>query len=316
MALSTAASAASPAPMAKRRRFTMTRVERKKLLLGLLFISPWIIGFVTFLLYPIYYTVQLSFTQYGGFGEPVWIGLDNYRRMLDDNVFRTSLYNTLYYTAFAVPIGVVVAMALALAMNQPVREIPIYRTILFLPSVLPLFAVSFIFMILLDPSQGIINELVRRMGGSPPNWFGDPDFAKLGIVMIAQMGAGQVALIFLAGLRGIPTHLYESAMLDGAGWWNRFRKITIPLMTPIILYDLILGISLGLQVFTQSYIITNGGPANSTNFMVFYMYNNAFRYGGQMGYASAIGVVIFILTFLIAGLVFFTSNKWVNYDLN
>lgn len=294
----------------------MTRAERKRLGLGLLFISPWIIGFLAFLLYPIYYTVRLSFTQYGGFGEPVWIGLDNYRRMIDDNVFWTSFYNTLYYTAFAVPIGVVVAMALAIAMNQPVREIPIYRTILFLPSVLPLFAVSFIFMILLDPSQGIINELLRRMGASPPSWFSDPAYAKLGIVMIAQMGAGQVALIFLAGLRGIPTHLYESAMLDGAGWWNRFRKITIPLMTPIILYDLILGISLGLQVFTQSYIITNGGPANSTNFMVFYMYNNAFRYGGQMGYASAIGVVIFILTFFIAGLVFWTSNKWVNYDLN
>lgn len=306
----------SPSPPAKRRRFTITRRERKNLLLGMLFISPWIIGFLVFMLFPIYYTVKLSFTSYGGFGEPVWLGLDNYRRMLDDSVFWQSLWNTLYYTAFAVPIGVVVAMALAMAMNQPVREIPIYRTILFLPSVLPLFAVSFIFLILLDPSQGIINELLRRIGFSPPNWFGDPSYAKLGIVMIAQMGAGQIALIFLAGLRGIPIQLYESSMLDGAGWWSRFRNITIPLMTPIILYDLILGISMGLQVFTQSYIITNGGPANSTNFLVFYLYNNAFRYGGQMGYASAIGVVIFFLTFIIAGLVFWTSNRWVNYDLN
>ncbi|HLU36126.1 MAG TPA: sugar ABC transporter permease, partial [Thermomicrobiales bacterium] len=155
MAATTAANTTSSPPPVKRRRFSLTRVERKNLLLGLLFISPWIIGFVVFLAYPIYYTLQLSFTQYGGFGDPVWIGLDNYSRMFDDNVFRKSLYNTLYYTAFAVPIGVVVAMALALAMNQPVREIPIYRTILFLPSVLPLFAVSFIFMILLDPSQGI-----------------------------------------------------------------------------------------------------------------------------------------------------------------
>jgi multiple sugar transport system permease protein len=315
MATTNAVSAASPSPPVKR-RFSMSKAERKRLGLGLIFISPWIVGFLAFLLYPIYYTVYLGFTQYGGFGDPTWIGLDNYRRMFEDNVFRTSLWNTLYYTAFAVPIGVVVAMSLAIAMNQPVREIPIYRTILFLPSVLPLFAVSFIFMILLDPRQGIINELLRRLGASPPSWFSDPDYAKLGIVMIAQMGAGQVALIFLAGLRGIPTHLYESAMLDGAGWWGRFWKITIPLMTPIILYDLILGISLGLQVFTQSYIITQGGPANSTNFMVYYMYNNAFRYGGQMGYASSIGVVIFILTFLIAGLVFWTSNKWVNYDLN
>jgi multiple sugar transport system permease protein len=315
MAATTAVSTTPhPAPV-KRRRFSMTQKERKNLALGLLFISPWIIGFAVFLVYPIYYTVQLSFSNYGGFVDPVWVGLDNYRRMIDDNLFWTSLWNTLYYTAFAVPIGVVVAMGLALAMNQGVREIPIYRTILFLPSVLPLFAVSFIFMILLDPSQGIINELVRRMGGSPPNWFGDPAYAKLGIVMIAQLGAGQVALIFLAGLRGIPEHLYESARIDGAGWWSRFRNITIPLMTPIILYDLILGISGGLQVFTQAFIITNGGPAQSTSFLVFYLYNNAFRYGGQMGYASAIGVFIFILTFLIAGLVFWTSKKWVSYDL-
>lgn len=302
-------------PSIKRRRFSLTRNERKNLLLGLLFISPWIIGFLIFLLYPFYYTIKLSFTQYGGFDDPVWIGLDNFKQMFHDDVFRKAVWNTIYYTAFAVPIGVVVAMALAMAMNQPLGEIPIYRTILFLPSVLPLFAVSFIFMILLDPSQGIINELLRRFGFSPPNWFGDPAYAKLGIVMIAQMGAGQIALVFLAGLRGIPTHLYESSMIDGAGWWRRFFNITIPLMTPIILYDLILGISQGLQVFTQSYIITNGGPANSTNFLVFYLYNNAFKYGGQMGYASAIGVFIFFLTFLIAGLVFWTSNKWVNYDL-
>lgn len=311
----TASAGTQPPTRAKRRRFSMTPNERKNLLLGLLFISPWVVGFLIFMLYPFYYTIKLSFTQYGGFGDPTWIGLDNFERMINDKVFRKALWNTFYYTALAVPIGVVVAMALAMAMNQGMREIPLYRTILFLPSVLPLFAVSFIFMILLSPTQGIINELLRMLGFSPPNWFGDPAYAKIGIVMIAQMGAGQVALIFLAGLRGIPGQLYESAMIDGAGWWSRFRNITIPLMTPIILYDLILGISLGLQVFTQSYIITGGGPANSTNFLVFYLYNNAFKYGGQMGYASAIGVVIFFLTFLIAGLVFWTSDRWVNYDL-
>jgi multiple sugar transport system permease protein len=316
MAATASVSAGRSTPPVRRRKFSLTKNERKNLLLGLLFISPWIVGFLAFMLYPFYYTIRLSFTSYGGFGEPIWIGLDNYRRMLDDNLFWTSLWNTLYYTALAVPIGAVVALAIAMAMNQSLREIPLYRTILFLPSVLPLFAVSFIFMLLLDPNQGIVNELLRKLSISPPNWFGDPAYAKIGIVMIAQMGAGQVALIFLAGLRGIPTHLYESAMLDGAGWWRRFRNITLPMMTPIILYDLILGISLGLQVFTQSYIITNGGPANSTTFLVFYLYQNAFRYGGQMGYASAIGVVIFLITFLIAGLVFWTSNKWVNYDLN
>jgi multiple sugar transport system permease protein len=300
----------------KRRRFSLTRLERKNLLLAMLFISPWLFGFFAFLVYPIWYTVRLSFTRYGGFGEPLWIGLDNYRAMLDDNLFWTSIWNTAYYTGLAVPIGVVVAMVLALAMNQPLPEIPIYRAILCLPSVLPLFAISFIFITLLDPNQGIVNEFLRRFGFDPPNWFGDPAYAKIGIVMIAQFGAGQVALIFLAGLKGIPQHLYEAAMLDGAGAWSRFRNVTLPLMTPIILYDLILGISQGLQVFTQAYIITNGGPAQATTFYVFYLYNNAFRYGGQMGYASAMAVVLFVVTFLIAALVFVTSDKWVHYDVS
>jgi multiple sugar transport system permease protein len=304
-----------PASALRRRRFSITRAERKNLLLALLFISPWIFGFFAFLIYPIWYTIRLSFTRYGGFGDPMWIGLDNYRYMLDDSVFRISVWNTIYYTALAVPIGVVVAMVLALAMNQPLPEIPIYRAILFLPSVLPLFAISFIFITLLDPNQGIVNEFLRKFGLNPPNWFGDPAYAKLGIVMIAQFGAGQVALIFLAGLKGIPQHLYEAAMLDGANAWRRFWSVTLPLMTPVILYDLILGISLGLQVFTQSYIITQGGPAQATTFYVYYLYNNAFRYGGQMGYASAMAVVLFIVTFAIAGFVFVTSDKWVTYDV-
>jgi multiple sugar transport system permease protein len=304
-----------PPPTTRRSRFSISRGERKNLLLGLLFISPWIIGFIIFLIYPIYYTFDLSFTQYGGFGEPVDIGFDNYSRMWNDNVFWTAVKATFTYAGLAVPIGVLVAFAIALAMDQPVKEIPIYRTILFLPSVLPLFATSFVFLILLNPNQGIVNEVLRTVGISPPNWFGDPQWANFSIVMMAQMGAGQVALIFLAGLRGIPTHLYESARIDGASWFNRFRNITLPLMTPIILYDLIVGISGGIQVFTQAYIITNGGPAQATTYLVFYMYNNAFRYMGQMGYASALGVVIFMITFVLAGITFWTSNKWVNYDL-
>ena len=316
MATTTSAESAQASAQVRKRRFVPTRMERKNLGLAMIFISPWIFGFFAFLAYPIWYTLQLSFTRYGGFGEPEWIGLDNYRRMLEDGLYWTSVWNTAYYTLLAVPIGVIVAMVLALAMNQPLPEIPIYRTILFLPSVLPLFAVSFIFLTLLDPNQGIVNEFLRRFGLDPPNWFGDPDFSKIGIVAIAQFGAGQIALVFLAGLKGIPQHLYEAAMLDGAGALRRFVNVTLPLLTPIILYDLILGISLGLQVFTQSYIITQGGPAESTTFYVYYLYNNAFRYGGQMGYASAMAVVLFVITFAIAGLVFVTSKRWVHYELS
>jgi multiple sugar transport system permease protein len=296
-------------------RLRLTRKERRNLVTGLLFVSPWIVGFLAFLVYPIYYTLRISFTQYSGFGEPAWIGLGNYRTLLDDQLFWTSLYNTLYYTALAVPLGAVVSMGLALAMNQPVPEVPIYRAILYLPSIIPLFALSFIFYILMNPTQGIFNQLLIRVGLPNVNWFGDPAWTKLAFVFLAQFGAGQVALIFLAGLKGIPVTLYEAAMLDGAGIWSRFRNITLPMMTPIILYDLILGLSLGLQVFTQSYVITQGGPADSSRFYVLYLYDNAFRYG-KMGYASALAWVLFVITFVLAMLIFRWSRRWVYYEGN
>ncbi len=294
-------------------RFRLTRKERRNLAVGLLFVSPWIVGFLAFLVYPIYYTLRISFTRYTGFGEPVWIGLDNYRALFDDELFWTSLYNTLYYTALAVPLGAVVAMGLALAMNQPVPEVPIYRAVLYLPSILPLFALSFIFLIMMNPTQGIFNQILINLGLPQVNWFGDPTWAKLAIVFLAQFGAGQVALIFLAGLKGIPVTLYEAAMLDGAGAWNRFRNITLPMMTPVILYDLILGLSLGLQVFTQAYVITQGGPADATRFYVLYLYENAFQYG-KMGYASAMAWVLFLITFVLAMAVFRWSQRWVHYE--
>jgi multiple sugar transport system permease protein len=294
-------------------RLPFTRQERRNLLLGLLFISPWIIGFLAFLLYPIIYTLQISFTRYSGFGEPIWIGFDNYKMLFQDSIFWKSLANTFYYTALAVPIGVIVAMILALAMNQPVQEIPIYRAALYLPSVLPLFAVSFIFWALLDPTRGLFNQILVLFGQSPINWFGDPRYAKLGIVMLAQLGAGGTALIFLAGLKSIPKTLYEAAVLDGASSLRQFWHITLPLMTPVILYAVILGLSSGLQIFTPAYIITQGGPANATTFYVYYLYNKAFRYS-QMGAASAMAWILFIITFVLALIIFRWSRRWVYYE--
>lgn len=302
-------------PRALRKRFLFTGREWSQLRLASIFILPWIVGLVGFTLYPIFYTVYLSFTRYNGLKDPVWIGLANYQRLFDDQVYGKVFYNTFFYVLLAVPIGVVVAMVLALCMNADLPEIPLYRTILYLPSVLPLVALSFIFMALLDPNKGIINQILGSVGLGTPNWFGSPQWVKPAIVVMAQFTAGQIALVFLAGLKGIPQSLYEAAKLDGAGVWSRFRNVTLPLMTPVILYDLILGISGGLQVFTQSFIITQGGPAKASTFMANYIYDNAFRYT-NMGYASAQGVVLFIITFAIAGIVFSTSNKWVNYDLN
>jgi multiple sugar transport system permease protein len=298
----------------RRWRLRLTRGERRQLLVGLAFISPWLFGFAVFLAYPIFYSFRLSFTYYTGFGIPEFIALDNYRFMWNDTLFWTSLLNTLYYTGLSIPIGMAVAMLLGLAMNQDVPEIPIYRAAFYLPSLLPLFAVSFIFIALLDPRRGIVSRVLSFFGVPSVDWFGDPDTAKLALVILAQFGAGQMALIYLAGLKAIPLTLYDAAEIDGAGIWRKFTNITLPLMTPVILYNVILGISAGLQVFTQAYIITNGGPANTTTFYVFYLYNNAFRYS-QFGYASAMAWILFLISFVLAILVFRIASKRVHYDL-
>jgi multiple sugar transport system permease protein len=304
-----------------RRRFalpTMGKTDRRNLKWGLIFISPWLVGFVLLSIFPILYTFYLSLTRYSGLREPVFIGIQNYQRMAADPLFLKSAYNTIYYTALAVPIGVLVAMVLALAMNQKLREISIYRAIFYLPSILPVFAISFIFVVLLNPGYGLINFLLTSAGLYSPNWLGDPAYTKLALVMVAQLGAGQWALVFLAGLRGIPIELYESAELDGAGAVRKFRSITIPLMTPVILYDLIIGLSFGLQVFTSAFILTGGGrnaagPDNSLLTYVFYIYKQAFQFG-QMGYAAALSVVLFIVSLLLAVAVFKWASGWVYYE--
>jgi multiple sugar transport system permease protein len=306
------------APVRAARRFSLTRRERRNLILGLLFISPWLFGFVALMIYPIIYSFGLSFTRYSGFGDPQPIGISNYTRMLSDPLFLKSAFNTLYYTALAVPIGVVVAIVLALAMNSRVREVSIYRAALYLPSVLPVFALTFIFIVLLNPRFGLFNHGLRAIGLEGPDWLGNPAWTKLGLVLLAQLGAGQVALIFLAGLRAIPRDLYESAEIDGAGAWRRFKNITLPMLTPLILYDLILGLSLGLQVFTQAYVMTSGGaraagPDNSLLFYVFYLYKQAFQFGA-MGYAEAMAVVLFVVSMVIALAVFRWAKRWVYYE--
>ncbi len=299
-------------------RFALSRRERQKLITGLLFISPWIIGFLAFLAYPILYSAYLSFTEIKGFGASIetnWVGLENYRYMIRDNLFWKSLYNTVYYTVLAVPIGLGVAITLALAMNQKLREIPLYRAAFYLPSVLPTFAVSLVFVWLLNPRYGLVNLALGLFGVANINWFGDPAYSKLAIVILAQLGAGQYALIFLASMRGIPQTLYDAAEIDGASAWHKFWNITLPLITPVILYDLIVGLGFGLQVFEQAYITTNGGPADSTLFYVFYLYNNAFRYN-QMGYAAAQSWLLFLISISLAGVLFWWSKRWVNYEVS
>jgi multiple sugar transport system permease protein len=311
--------AAAPLTRGRSARFRLGSVERRNLRWGLLFISPWLFGFILLSVFPILYTFYLSLTQYSGFKDPVFIGLDNYRQLWADPDFWKSAYTTLYYTLLAVPIGVVMAMVLAIAMNQKVREVAVYRAIFYLPSILPVFAISFVFLVFLNPGYGLVNLVLSTFGLPSPNWLGDPAYSRLSLVLIAQLGAGQWALVFLAGLRGIPTELYESAEIDGASSFRKFLTITLPLMTPIILYDIIIGLSFGLQVFTSAYILTGGGtrggagPDNSLLTYVYYLYQQAFQFGA-MGFAAAMSVVLFIVSLVLAGVVFRWARGWVFYE--
>jgi multiple sugar transport system permease protein len=297
----------------EKRRKIISR-DLRNLLLGLAFISPWIVSFFLFLVYPVISNFQLGMTQYSGFGEPQWIGLENYRQLGRDPLFWTSLYNTLYYVILAVPLGVAVAIALALAMNQKVREVALYRTLLYLPSIVPVFALSMIFIWLLNPRFGLFNYLLGLLHIPAINWLGDPHWSKVAMVLVAQFGAGQFGLIFLTALRAIPGTLYDAASLDGAGAVRKFWYITLPLLTPIILYDIIIGIGLGLQVFVPAYIMTGGGPINSTMFTALYIYKNAFEYS-QVGLAAAASGILFVINAVLAVSIFWSSKYWVNYRL-
>jgi multiple sugar transport system permease protein len=288
--------------------------DLRNLLLGLLFISPWIVGFSLFLIYPLLSNFYLGMTQYSGFGEPEWIGWQNYEELARDPLFWSSLYNTFYYVVLAVPLGVMVAIGLAVAMNQKVREVSLYRVIVYIPSIAPVFALSMMFVWLLNPRFGLFNYLLGLLHIPSINWLGDPHWSKLAIVLVAQFGAGHIGVIFLTALRAIPPSLYDAAALDGAGRWKKFWFITLPLLTPTILYDIIIGIGLGLQVFVPAYIMTGGGPLNSTMFTALYIYKNAFEYS-RVGLAAAASGLLFILNAGLAIGTFWSSKYWVNYHL-
>jgi multiple sugar transport system permease protein len=298
----------------------LSQLEKRNLRNGLIFISPWLIGLLGLQIYPIFYSFYLSLTEYSGFGKATFIGLRNFTDLKLDPILLKTVGNTLYYTAMAVPIGIVVAIILALCMNQKVREVSVYRAILYLPSILPAFALVFVWLIFTNAQFGLLNQLFIFLGLPVIDWIGDPRFTKPSLVILAQFGAGGPALIFLASLRSIPKDLYESAEIDGAGVFRKFFSITLPMLTPIILYQLIMGLSGGLQVFTQAYIISGGaragtvGSQNSLFFYVLYIWQNAFKYS-RMGYAACQSVLFFGVSVIIAMIVFRWGRSWVNYDV-
>jgi multiple sugar transport system permease protein len=281
---------------------------------------PWLIGFFVFQVYPIFYSLYLSTAEYSGFGGAKFIGLSNFVELFSrDPTFFVSLKNTLFYTFWAVPVGIVAAIVLALAMNQKVREVAVYRAILYLPSILPAFALMFVWILFTNPQFGLLNRLFNILGLPFVDWIGDARFTKPSLVILAQYGAGGPALIFLAALRSIPRELYESAEIDSAGVFRKFFGITLPMITPIILYQMIMGLSAGFNIFTQAYLLTGGarggtvGAQNSLYFYVLYIYKNAFQYS-RMGYAASLSMVLFMISVLIAFIVFRWGRDWVHYE--
>lgn len=303
-----------PSGTGGRRRRPLSRREKRNLRVGLLFISPWIIGVTVFVIYPLVYSFGISLTQYSGMQTPTFIGLQNYVSAFLDPLVRTSVGNTAYYMLISVPLGLVVALLLALAMNRNVREVAIYRTLLYLPSLIPMFAMSFIFIVFVNPQFGIVNQVLGLFGMPDTNLLGEPRYAKIVIILMSQLAAGNAALIYLAGLRNIPSTLYEAARIDGAGRMKQFTAITLPLLTPTILFNLITGVSGAMMVFTEAYIMTDGGPDNATLFYMLYLYRNAFSYG-QLGFASALAVLLFLFGMFLAGLIYWLSRRFVNYDV-
>ena len=286
---------------------------RKRRIQGLLFISPWLIGFIAFTLYPFVCSIYYSFTSYDGISEPVFIGLNNYKDFFEDPLIKKSLYNTFYYAVVSIPLGVVWGICVALMMNLKVRGIAIYRTFFYIPSIVPIVASSMIWLWLLNPQYGIINGLIYLIFKVPgPGWIADPALAKPSLILMGLWGIGQTALIYLAGLQDVPQRLYESAELDGASSFKKLIHITIPLISPVILFNVIMGLINTFQYFTQAYVMTGGGPADSTLFYALYLYNNAFRYF-RMGYASAMAWIMFLIILILTMVMFKSSSRWVYY---
>jgi multiple sugar transport system permease protein len=326
----------------------MTAAERHNLRNALLFISPWIVGFTLFVLYPIGASLYWSFCDYSVLTEAVWIGTGNYSDLAKDEVFWKAVWNTLFYTIFAIPLGTLIAFFLAVLLNTGVRGMGLYRTIMFLPSLVPLVALGILWRWIFNMQYGVFNYLLRFLGlfdflfapinalldalGNPlgltqlhigpVGWLQDPAWSKPALVIATLWTCGQAMVIYLAGLQEVPSHLYESAALDGASWYRRLWHVTLPMISPVVYFNVIMGTIWSLQVFALPYVMTvvgaggvtqlPGGPARSTLMYTMYLYDNAFRYL-EMGYACSMAWILFLVTLLLTLIGTAISRRHVYY---
>ncbi len=295
------------------RRQPISPRTRRDLRVGLIFAAPAIVGLLLFVAYPLAASLYYSFTSYSVLQPPVWVGLENYNTLLrEDPLFYKTMFNTLFIAVFTIPLSVVVAMGLAMLLNLKVRGQAFYRTIFYMPTIVPFVASSVLWLWIFNPQYGILNAGLWQVGISGPGWISDPSWSKPALILMNLWSVGGWMVIYLAGLQDMPKELYEAAELDGANWWNKTVHLTIPFMSPYILFSVILMLIGVFQYFTQVAVMTNGGPADSTRVYALYLYQNAFTYF-KMGYASAMAWLLFIFVVGLTVLIFRTSARHVYY---
>jgi multiple sugar transport system permease protein len=289
------------------------RLRAKSYLWGLLFMAPWVVGLLMFQLGPLVASFILSFTRYDIITPVKWTGVANYVEMFRDQLFSKSLLNTAYYVGVSTPIRIVLAIAMALLLNQGLFATSVFRTVYYLPSVTAGVAISILWRWIYHPKYGALNDVLSWVGITGPQWLADPAWAMPAIIIMGTwLVAGRYMVIFLAGLQAVPEQLYEAARIDGAGRVQQFRFITVPLLSPTIYLVAVLAVIQSFQVFTHAYILTAGGPADSTLVYILYLYRKGFQYF-QMGYSCALAWVLFLIIMTIT-LIQKALSSWVYYE--
>lgn len=299
------------APNAVARRERSRRFRRN--FEGWAFASPWIIGFLLFTLGPMIASAGLAFMKWDMLSTPVFDGLENFQTALKDPLVWQAIRITTVYAVVAVPANIVLGLALAMFLNSGIGGLRFYRTGFFLPYVLSGVAVALLWRWVFTNQFGLANLLLSYIGIPGPNWLGTDTWALPSLIIMSVWSVGGGMIVYLAGLQGIPTEFYEAAEVDGASWWQRLLHITIPLVTPALFFQLVIGVIQALQLFTQPYVLTGGGPYNSTLFIVLYLYQSAFQYF-QMGYASVLAWILFFYILVLTLLIFRSGSSWVHYE--
>ncbi|HEY3265855.1 MAG TPA: sugar ABC transporter permease [Armatimonadota bacterium] len=304
----------SPKPQARPVAASARRAARRRVLVGLAFVSPWLLGFLIFTLYPVIASFHYSLTDFPVLQPPRYVGLENYRALLfDDEYFwRYAVYNTVYMF-IELPLGIGMGLALATLLNQKLKGMPAFRAMLYLPSVVPAVASAMLWLWIFNPQYGLANSALSAAGLPKLGWLVEPRWAKPALILMDVWTVGGGMVITLAALQGVPKGLYEAATLDGASAFGRFRNVTLPMISPVLFFQLIMGVIGTFQYFTQSMIMTKGGPMGATTFYALYLFQNAFQYF-RMGYACAMAWILFAITLSLSLVVMWSSKRWVHYE--